>query len=97
MSGRALATNHTLSLEVTDLSNRRTGNKVIRATIHHAAENPGSFGIQKVLQGSSPDDQRDLRRAALKPAITLFRSLNMVPRYVQPMLLINTSLDAKIT
>src|SRR5215510_2203681 len=52
----ALSTNNSLSFEITDLSNRRTGDKIVRATIHHAAENPGGFGIQKVLQRSSPDN-----------------------------------------
>src|SRR5215475_9121404 len=55
ISRRALSTNNSLSFEVTDLSNRWTDNKIVRATIHHAAEDPGGSRIEKVLQGSSPN------------------------------------------
>jgi hypothetical protein len=38
-----------------------------------------------MLQRSPADDQRDLRAAVFKPAIALFRALNMIPRNIQAM------------
>src|SRR5262249_21370266 len=45
----------------------------------------------------SPTYYRNLSGVLLEPARALLRSLNMIPRYFQPMLLIDARLDREIT